>query len=194
MKRFYVFLLIVFLSAFAWADELETLQYTAKLISTADTNAVALDVNTSSWAVCQNWVGIPSKFNGLKVMFYAYGDGVGGGDPNNKTFSYQFYVADYGGAAQLVASGTATVGAMQLSHNPISLAELNSGSVDPNYCWIDTLGAITTDWKSGVSTQNDGGTNDAASFIFDRESAKVAWCRIYDITNLTTVYCIAYGY
>lgn len=172
------------------AEELETSQKTAFLVTYADSNATALDIDTSSWSVCEGWVDIPDWANGLKVMFYAYDPN----DPNDDTLSYEFYVADYGGNAQKVASGSATVGKSQLSHDPVSLSELNSGAVDPNYCWIDTLGTVTTDWKGGVSTQNDGGANDCSAFIFDRQNAKKAYCRIYGLSDYLNVWCVAYGY
>jgi len=194
---------LLFPAAFAvGADgyQLETVQKGAWLISEADSNDTALDVNTASWSVCQDWrPDIPAWANGLKVMFYAQYvvvDEVNDlNEPNDSTFSYQFYVADYGGNAQIVASGDATVGAMQLSHDPVTLTELNDGDAAFRYCWVDTLGAITTDWKGGVTAQNDALTNDCAAFIFDRQSAKKAWCRIYSRSNANLkIYCIAHGY
>lgn len=184
--------MVIMVVSAGYANELETAQYGPILVATADSNAAALSVSTSSWAVCKNWVDVPRSANGLEVMFYAYSPT----GPNNLTFSYEFYVAKYGCNAQKVAAGTATVGASQISHNPVTLRQLNSGAVDPNYCWVDTLGTITTDWKDGgVKSQNDGGADDVASFIFDRQSARKTWCRIYNRSSATmVVYCIAYGY
>lgn len=183
--------LILLLAGFAFADELETVQMTPIKVTYADANAAALDVNTNSWAVTKDWVDIPVTFNGMKVMFYVY-DPCG---PNNATFSYSFYVTEKYCNAQKVADANATCGALQLSHDPISGAELNSGAVDPNYCWVDTVDTITTDWKGGVTAQNDGGLNDVFSMIFDRQSALKVWCRIYNRSSATMeVRCIAYGY
>ena len=191
MKSLIFLIIALFCCCGVFADELETPQMTAILINEADSNDTALAVGTSSWAVTKGWTLIPEKFNGVKVMFYAYDVA----DPDGETFSYQLYVADYGGNAQIVGYGTGTVGKSQLSHNPVSLAELNSGSVDPNYCWVDTLGAVTDDWASDITTQNDGGADGCAALIFDRQSARTIWCRIYSRSISTlTIYCIAYGY
>lgn len=182
---------LLFCGLYVHAEELETVQPTAMLVAYADANSVALDVNTTSWATAKNWPTISKKANGLKVMFYANNTA----SPDNQTFSYQLYVADYGASAQLVAAGTATVGKAQLSNNPISLADLNSGLTDPNTLWVDTLGTITSDWKTTVAPQNDAGADDVASFVFDRQSGRKVWCRIYGRSSATlNVSCIAYGY
>jgi hypothetical protein len=191
MKTKVILSLILLCSMCTFADELQTPQNAPILVAYADANAAALTVSTSSWSVTKNWPIIPSTANGVKICFYAY-------DPNNpdgETFSYDLYVADYGCNAQKVASGTATIGKAQLSHNPVTVVELNSGAVDPNYCWVDTLGTITSDWKTTVAPQNDGGVNDVASFIFDRQCARKIYCRIYSRSNAyLKVWCVAYGY
>lgn len=189
-KMKYLICVLLMLASVAFAEPVETPQNTAYSITIADSNATALTPDTSSWAVCKSWVRIPAWSNGVKVQFYAYDPN----DPNGETFSYELYVADFGGNAQKVAAGTGTVGGSKLSHNPISMAELNSGSIDPNYAWVDTLGTITTDWMGGVTAQNDGGLNDVSSFIFDRQSARTIYCRIYGLSAYLKIYCIAYGY
>jgi hypothetical protein len=77
----------------------------------------------------------------------------------------------------------------------VTVVELNSGAVDPNYCWVDTLGTITSDWKTTVAPQNDGGADDVSSFIFDRQCARKIYCRVYSRSNAyLKVWCVAYGY
>ena len=193
-KIFLITILVLCLISVSKGDELETVQPTAQLISSASSDASALDVNQTSWAAVSSWEDLSDKANGLKVKFYVYDTNTNG--PNDTTFSYEFYVADYGCNAEKVAAGTAICGAAQLSHDPVSIGtELNSGDPNSLYCWVDTLGTITTDWAPGVTSQNDGGLNDVASFIFDRESAKKAWCRIYSRSRATmTVYCVIYYY
>ena len=191
MKKYILIMFLMLFVGVSFADELSTAQMTAILVNEADSNDSAFDVNTVSWSVAKLWPEISSRFNGIKVVFYAYDPN----DPNDETFSYDLRVADYGCNAQATASGTATVGGSQMSHNPISLAELNGGAVDPNYCYVDTLGAITSTWGSSITPQNYGGANDIASFRFDRQSAKTIWCRIYSRSNEDLiVYCIIYGY
>jgi len=185
-----LFLIMVFLCGLCMADELETIQNSAMLVSSADSNDSALGVDGTSWVVAKTWKNITGYANNMKVKFYVY-DPCG---PNDATFDYQFYVADYGCNAELVADGNVVCGAAQMSHNPVDLAEINSGVVDPNYCWVDTLD-VTEDWKGEISTQNNGGLNGVASFIFYRQCAKKAWCRIYSRSTATMiVYCVAYYY
>jgi len=192
--KIFLTILILFLASVSWADELETVQPPAKLIKTSNSNDAALGVDGTSWAVASGWPLLSVKSNALKVKFYVYDSNTSG--PNDTTFSYEFYVADYGCNAEKVAAGSATCGAAQLSHDPANpLAELNSGDPNSLYCWVDTLGTITTDWASLLLKQNDGGLNDVASFIFDRQTAKKAWCRIYNRSRSTmTVYCVIYYY
>jgi len=190
MKKIAI-LIILLLTGLTYAGDLTTVQPTAMLIASADSNAAALDVNQTSWAATAAWPNVSASSNVLKIKWYVY-DPCG---PNDATFSYQMYVADYGCNAELIAYGTATTGAAQLSHNPIKLTELNSGDPNSLFCWVDTLGAVTDDWGPTVKTQNDGGLNGVASLLFDRESAKRAWCRIYNRSSATmTVYCVAWGY
>jgi hypothetical protein len=195
----YIITLMLILCGMVYAQPTETPQYTGFLVHSADSNDTALDPNTNSWYVCKSWVKIPEWANGLKVKFYAYDPN----DPNGETFSYQLYVCDYGSNAELVASGSGTVGGSKLSYDPINLKPYHDGVTDPNYtlgaidtdyAWVDTLGTITTDWFGGVSAQNDGGLNDCSSFIFDRQSARHIYCRIYGLSAYLKIYCIAYGY
>jgi hypothetical protein len=188
----YIIMLFLFCGILR-ADTAETVQPTAFLVNYADSNAAALDFNETSWSVAEEWTEISSQAKYLKVKFYVKDTS----DPNERTFSYQFYVADKGCNAEIVASGDANCGAAQMSHDPVTMSELNSGDVDPNYCWVDTLGTITTDWEDGdVDAINDDGANSVASFEFNRLSAKTAYCRIYNMSSSATmtVYCVAYYY
>jgi hypothetical protein len=186
-----ILMIVLMFAAIVVAEPLDTVQYTGFLVKSSDSNDTALAPNTSSWAVCKLWPKIPEYANGIKIKFYIYEPN----DPNNLTFSYQLYVADHGGNAQIVGYGDATVGGSKISHNPISLKTLNSGAIDPNYAWVDTLGTITTDWAGGITAQNDGGLNGESSFIFDKQSGRHIWCRIYGRSSAyMKVYCIAFGY
>ena len=183
----YVILFLVF--AFTAMSRADVVQSGPILIESADSNATALDVNQTSWGAAKDWVEISERASNLSVKFYVY-DPCG---PNDATFSYEFYVADYGCNAAKVAAGDATCGALQLSRNPVTLDELNDGDPNSLYCWVDTLGTVTADWASTVYTQNDGGLNDISAFIFNCENAKTAWCRIYDRSSATmVVYCVSY--
>ena len=194
MKKILILLLLAALLYFilpAPGEELETVNKTAFLIASADGNDADLDANQTSWGATAAWPEVTTKANYLKVKFYSY-DSAG---PNDKTFSYEFYLADYGCNAELVASGSATVGGAQLSHNPVSLAEFNDGDPNSLYLWVDTLGTITSDWATTIYPQNESTSDEPASFLFDRQGGKRAWCRIYNLTSATmTVYCVGYYY
>jgi hypothetical protein len=173
----------------SFSDETITVQETAFLVAVADANAAALTVLTTSWAATAAWPEIPQKANCVKVKFYVY-DPCG---PDDKTFTYQLYIADYGCNAEIAASGSATCGKAEMSHNPITLGLLNSGAISTSYRWVDTLGTITSDLANAIYPQNDGGADEVASFIFDRQSAKKIWCRLYGrATTTMVVYCVAY--
>lgn len=165
------------------------------LINSADSNDAALTVSTTNWDDLSSWANISQRGGNLKVMFYVTDET---SSPDNSTFKYIFYVADSLCNAQVVASGAATCGAAQLSRNPINNAALDTTAGDPNEQnrWVDTLGTITTDWKdSDIDAQNDDGADSVAAFIFDRQSGKKAWCRIYERSSSTmTVNCIATYY
>lgn len=193
MKKLILFIILISGVAYCSSSSFETPQYGPILVNHADSNDTALTPDTSSWAVCKEWTNIPPWANGLKVQFYGYDPN----DPNDDTFSYQFYVADYYGNAQMVCYGNATVGGSKMTVNPIYPAvNLNAGAIDPNYAWVDTV-TKTTDWMdgSGVTLQNNGGLNDVSSLIFDRQTAIKMWCRIYARSDsYLEVYCIVYGY
>jgi len=198
MKKILFLILVLIMAGSARADEIYTPQMTAVLISAVEANDTALDVNTASWAYAKSWTQIPATWSTLKVMFYATEPN----DPNGEslttdgeTFSFKFYIADYGNNGQVVADCNATVGAMLLSHNPITLAELASGSGDPNTNWVDTISTPVEAWNGTVAAQNNAGEDGAASLVIGRESGKTAKCII---TNRSSGYlhvnCIAYGY
>jgi len=193
MKKYVLLLTLMFFlySGSAIGAGLDTAQATAILIKMADANETAADVNSTSWGYAKDWVEIPSTFSMVKVMFYVYDPN----DPTDEGFDYQLYVADYGCSGQLVADANATVGLMQLSHDPINLVDVNSVTILDTYRWADKFGTITEDWMGTIYTQNSGGANGAAALIFDRESGKTINCLINGMTNAyMRVYCIAYGY
>lgn len=175
----------------AIGDETTTVQMSSILVNAADSNDAALTDETTCWSTADLWPEISEKFSIVEIMFWVFD----AGDPCGTTFSYEIYAAKRFGSAQKVAAGTATCGAAQLSHNPISGGQLDGGSVDPNSRWVDTLSEPTSDWCGGVATQNDGGADDIASVLFDRQGAVKIWCRIYSRSSGgMTVYCVANGY
>ena len=196
MKKYVMILMLMFLVSATYAVEVDTPQNTAMLITAVEANDTALDVNTTSWAYAKNWTAIPQTWSNLKVMFFATEPNATGvnQDPDACTFKYKIYIADYGNSGQLIVDGNAVVGKMHLSHNPVSLVELNGGAISTEYCWVDTLD-VTDDWNGTTAGQNDAGADDAASIIIGRESGKTIECIITArSTDDLHVWCIAYGY
>lgn len=175
-----------------------TVQRRAAVVATVTADATALDVNTSSWADCKTlFIPIPPEWNIVNLSFYGWGDGTGGGDPNNATFSYDVHLCDvYGGTITISTANSGVVGAQQLSHNPDTGDELYSGAVDPNYCWADTIteGTVKGDW--GLAYFDYEGSNGKAEMSFDRRSAYGIYVRIYNMTSsaVTSVTCVMNGY
>jgi hypothetical protein len=129
----------------------------------------------------------------VTVSFYGYGDGTGDGSPDGGTFDFAIYAARRFGGAQLVCTqNDATVGSLQLSHNPITGAAFNSGSVDVDYCWVDTT-AVTTDWATGVTEGNDDGANEIATLHFDMLGNRGIYVIVNDITSLSSVTYVISG-
>lgn len=210
LKMFSLIALLVFAFPLK-AEVLETESKTCMLVSVAEANGTALDVNQTSWGwvithgtsgstSTHGWPKYSERMNRPKVKFYVY-DPCG---PNDVTFDYIYYQADNGCNAELVASGSATCGAAQLSHNPVTVDDantisgwLNSGEPNTLYCWVDTFGTITSDLYSyfAPKASNDGGLNGVASFTYDRQTAERCYCVIYNRSSATmTVYVVAFGY
>lgn len=168
----------------------------APVLVVSDTNMTALAVNTSSWASMKA-VAMPidQHWNGVNLYFYGYGDGAGAGDPNNGTFSFDVYLVDYmTGAIPVSLANTATCGAQQMTHNPYTKAELNSGAVSTNYCWVDTISTGTVYYNKTLSFPTTNGSNGVACMSFDRKTSYGIYVRIYSIAGITTVTCVMNGY
>jgi hypothetical protein len=163
---------------------LSTPQQSAISIASVTADATALAYNTSSWADAKAlFIEIPLEWNYTSWSFYGYGDGDGAGSPANATFSYNLYLIDYYGGAELVISGaTGTIGAQQLSHDPVSGAELNSGAVSANYCWADTLSETAADWPSTAYWSNNSAADTRAKGRIDRLEAYGVYICIYNMT------------
>jgi len=138
-----------------------------------ETNGTWYDIqNTAYSRGVRGFHSIPPGWNAVSLSCYGFGDGTNSGSPDNGTASYSIYVADWFGGAQLVHSGTVTIGTRQLSHNPatgtvtapvVRLQRL-PGTNDPNYCWIDKIDTTADpNWKGDVTLAGNKETNDIAS-------------------------------
>jgi len=166
------------------ANVMATLQQSAVEVVSVTADATALAYNTSSWADAVSlFVEIPVTWNYISWSFYGYGDGDGVGSPDGATFSYDLHVVDYyGGVETIIAAATGTIGKQQLSHNPVSRVELNSGAVSANYCWADTLSETVADWAKEAGWSNNSGNDYRAKGRIDRLEAYGVYIEIYDMT------------
>lgn len=195
---------ILLMAGITAADTLETVQPSPFLIVVSTADDAALDANDTSWKTAFTWPEIPKGANSLKIAFYAYDSEDGNTTADSNTFNAQIYIADFGGSGQLVCDTNATIGKMQLSHSPITSGNLltygfasinTSGDPNSEYTWVDTLSTPATAWKGSVTAQNGAGTDDMASLIFDRQSGKRIWCRIYGrSSSYLTIWCIGWYY
>lgn len=166
--------------------EVGTNQYGYDISRTVTTNDTALAADTKTWSdIGTVFHAVPPEWSNVMISFYAYGDGVGAGSPNNGTFDFSVYVArKFGGAMLVCSQNDATVGACQLSHVP------NSGIAGslPNtdFCWVDTT-AITNDWPTGVLEGNDDGADEIATLSFDMLGHRGIYIIVNDMTNVTSV-------
>lgn len=176
---------------------LTTVQRPPIQVASVTADATDLLKTTSSWTQMKaTAIRIPAEWRKLSLSFYGYGDGSGDGDPDGTTFSYRVFLVDMNCGAQLITIGAGTMGKQQLSHNPATGAELNSGSVDANYCWADILTEGTVYAERDV-TYTDYQTQDGmAAMHFDRYSAVGILAIIDDMTaqSVTAVTCIMNGF
>lgn len=98
------------------------------------------DPNGQTWQAANgSYYDISSYGNTISLAFYCYGDGTGDGDANGGSFDANVYLVEPYGSWEQVASFTCAVGELELTHNPVTGAALNSGSLDPNqsYKWVE---------------------------------------------------------
>ena len=160
-------------------------------------DATALLKTTSSWAdMKSSAIRIPAEWRKLSLSFYGYGDGDGAGDPDGATFAWKVYTVDYNYGAQLIGNGTGVIGKQQLSHNPTTGAELNSGDVDLNYCWADTIAEVAMKVERDITYSDFAGDDSIAALHFDRYAAYGILVIITAMTaqSVTKVTCVMNGH
>lgn len=133
----------------------------------------------------------------VSTAFYCYGDGTGDGDPNAGTFTATTYVVELYGSWELISTATVAVGELELTHNPVTAAEINSGLLDPNesYKWCegpftDTL----NDSDAWVVPVNLSGVSDGIGRLnVDPLGASGIVVLITNMSGITRVYPIVKG-
>ena len=168
-------------------------------INSVTADDTAWDANTSYWdALDDVFIPVPKGWNVVELAFYGYGDGDGEGDPNDTTFTADVDACRWDGGRKDVAVVAGTIGAQQLSVNPVTAASLNDGAADSNSCWCDTLALSGNgdEWSSDVVLSGEGGNNGVATLSFDAAGYAGVWANITDMTaqSVTRVTCIMSGY
>lgn len=164
---------------------------------TADDTDLA--TTTSYWdSIDDTFIAISPWWNTVELTFYGYGDGVGDGSPDGATFTFMVYAARWYGGAKKVYEGVGTVGAQQMSVNPVTEASLNSGAADSDYCWVDTIdpNGNGDEWISDIQLSGNAGNDGIATASFDLNGYTGIYVYIKDMTaqSVTSITCIASGY
>jgi len=204
MKRFAILLLVVCACAVVFAGTLPRLVdvgtpatvargtgemlkadqwHLIRAISADDT---AFSTSNSTWTNGQYFKRIDERAMTCSVMFLAYGDGTGAGDPSSGTFSWKLYVVRRHGPIELVADGTEAIGGMYCSHFPHSGVAVSDAS---QYCFGE-LPVLSNDyWATTVAAS---GTTDSVGVLnFDPLNAWGLDLRISSLSGITTLYTYA---
>lgn len=181
-----------------WAGDIAvTAQYGYIAINSVSANDTAPTTTTKSWATIESvYIPIDPKWSIVELGIYGYGDGSGAGSPNNGTCTILVYACREYGNAKQVYEGAVTIGAQQMSNNPVTGAVLNSGTVSTDYCWADTVDAngVGAVWVSSIVLSGDNGADNVASISFDMNGYWGLYVYVKDISSITTVTVVASGY
>lgn len=174
---------------------LVSVQMTGELVASVTVDAADPAVTAKTWTnAMADCTVIPAEWGLLSLSFYGYGDGDGAGDPNDATFSFDVYVVDiWGGYEAVTTANTGTIGAMKLSHNPVTgaiLADTTSSS------WCDDINEGTAKTTSTIAYSDYESTDGRAKQKWDRHSAFGIFVRIYDMTgqSVTRIDCVMNGF
>jgi len=172
------------------------------LINSATSDDTDLTTTTKDWTAIADvdtpgpFVRLPRGWKYVEFSVYGYGDGDGVGSPNNGTCTVIIYACRPYGNARKVYEGAVTIGAQQMSVNPVGgSAFRTSQAVDPNNCWADTIDPNGTgaEWASEVHVAGNDG-NDGVAIMTTNTNGYIGWYAIIkDITNLSAVYVVASG-
>lgn len=152
-----------------------------KVRSQVTANDTAMNNTNKNWSSRGTTKGrdIPLGANGVVLAFI--GDNAAGdGGMEDDTADVKVYVYMEGGPAELVYSGTITVGAQDVVEDP-TLFVGASGETDTGQ-YVDTLTADPGTWSTTVGLADEGGNDGVAKLYFDCEGA--SWIAV-EITSLT---------
>ncbi len=141
---------------------------------TVSSNDTVPDPNGMTWTAAGTYgVDIEETENTISLGFYAY---YSAGDPNAGTFDANVYLVEEYGGWERIASISVAVGEMELTHNPVTGAALNGGSLPANesYKWCEgTFTDNLSDSDAWPTTVNlSGVTNGVGKLNVDPLGAK----------------------
>lgn len=156
------------------------------LIRAISADDTAFSATNSGWSNGQYFYHIDERATNVSIMFLAYGDGAGAGDPSSGTFSWELSVVKQYGPIETVADGTQAIGALQASHLPHNGTAVDTAS---NYCFGE-LPVVSNDYWA-TSCVASGTTDKLGAINFDPLNSWGLDLRITSLTNITTLYMYA---
>jgi hypothetical protein len=169
-------------------------------------NDTALTALTKDWThvVAKPFYGpIEPTWSHIQLSFYAYGDGSGGGDPNNSTAAFKLFAAKQYGPAKLVYQGTLTVGGQCLSCDPTNggIAATGVGAafdgVDPNYKFVDRISpsGAGDQWPARCILSGASGSEVGDVAVLDVATLGYCyyWCEIGSLGSMTALRVLITG-
>ena len=144
----------------------------------------------TTWTTASTtFLRLPVSWRKISLAAYAYGDGDGGGDPNDGWFSAKVYVCRQYSSAQLLAEAErVTIGELQLSHDPTDGDALTVSNED--FKWAEGSFAFDYGRPPWHSLGNDDGIGIAQ---FDTVDEYALWVEITNLTNISTLYVLVTG-
>lgn len=185
------------LTIVTWGDTLASNnpgmdQYDYRLVRTVTTDDTPLTTATKTWTTVSadtKFVQIPQEWTWVSVSFYAYGDGVGAGDPTSGTCDYTILGVRRACSAQVVCTGALAVGGLTMSHQPYGAQTALTGA--SSYAWIEGEPTCTDYWPTGVTTA--GTSDDIGSINFSTMGIMGFTVEITNMSNVTSVTVVYTG-
>jgi len=158
-------------------------------------NDATPDPNAMTWQNTGTYLPIPAEWNHVSIGFLAYGDGNGAGDPNAGVFDCNVYIVDTYGSWDHVAEFSVAVGELEATHNPVTGAEINGGSLDlaESYKWAEGNFTSTTSYDWIATLDYTGCTNGIGRLNFDAMGARVLVILIDNISATTRIFPVVKG-
>lgn len=153
------------------------------LIRIIGADDVAFSAGNSGWSNGQYFYKIDERCTNASIMFLAYGDGDGAGDPSSGSFTWELNVVKQYGPIETVADGTQAIGTLQASHFPHDGSAISTPS---NYCFGE-LPVVSNDYWA-TSCVASGTTNKLGAINFDPLNSWGMDLRISSLSGITTLY------